>query len=77
MLDFLKLLIHALAAPFRTQARLEAEITLLRHLALAKDAPLVRPVQRFGQVTAKPILGGLHHQYCRIELSAHRMIERG
>jgi len=35
------------------------------HLALAKDAPLVRPVQRFGQVIARPILGGLHHQYCR------------
>jgi transposase InsO family protein len=36
------------------------------HLALAKDAPLVRPVQRFGQVIARPILGGLHHEYCRI-----------
>jgi transposase InsO family protein len=35
------------------------------HLALAKDVPLVRPVQRFGQVVARPILGGLHHQYCR------------
>src|SRR5262245_28133302 len=35
------------------------------HLALAKDAPLIRPVQRFGVVTAKPILGGLHHQYSR------------
>lgn len=31
MLDFLKLLLHVLAAPFRTQAQLEAEITLLRH----------------------------------------------
>jgi hypothetical protein len=31
MLEFLSLLIHALAAPFRTQARLEAEITMLRH----------------------------------------------
>jgi hypothetical protein len=31
MLDFLKLLVHVLAAPFRTQAQLEAEITLLRH----------------------------------------------
>ena len=31
MLDFLKLLGHVLAAPFRTQAQLEAEITLLRH----------------------------------------------
>ena len=37
-----------------------------RHLALAKDAPLVRPVQRFGQVIARPILGGLLHEYCRI-----------
>jgi transposase InsO family protein len=35
------------------------------HLALAKDAPLLRPVQRFGDITAKPILSGLHHQYCR------------
>ena len=33
------------------------------HLALAKDAPLLRPVQRFGDITAKPILSGLHHQY--------------
>jgi hypothetical protein len=31
MLEFLGLLIHVLAAPFRTQAQLEAEITLLRH----------------------------------------------
>ena len=35
------------------------------HLALAKDAPLVRPVERLGQVIARPMLGGLHHQYCR------------
>ena len=34
MLDFLKLLIHALAAPLRTQAQLEAEIAMLRHLCL-------------------------------------------
>ncbi len=31
MLEFLRLLIHALAAPFRTRAQLEAEITMLRH----------------------------------------------
>ena len=31
MLGFLSLLIHALAAPFRTRAQLEAEIILLRH----------------------------------------------
>jgi len=36
------------------------------HLSLAKDAPLVRPAQRFGRVITRPILGGLHHQYCRI-----------
>jgi hypothetical protein len=31
MVDFLRLLIQALAAPFRTQAQLEAEIMMLRH----------------------------------------------
>jgi hypothetical protein len=31
MLEFLSLFIHALAAPFRTQAQLEAEIAMLRH----------------------------------------------
>jgi hypothetical protein len=31
MLDFLRLFLHVLVAPFRTQAQLEAEITLLRH----------------------------------------------
>jgi transposase InsO family protein len=35
------------------------------HLALAKDAPLVRPVQRFGDISVRPFLGGLHHEYCR------------
>jgi transposase InsO family protein len=36
------------------------------HLSLSKDAPLIRPVQRFGSIAARPILGGLHHEYCRI-----------
>jgi transposase InsO family protein len=36
------------------------------HLALQKDAPLRRPVQRFGGIAAIPILAGLHHQYVRI-----------
>ena len=31
MLDFLKLFVHVLVSPFKTQARLEAEIVLLRH----------------------------------------------
>jgi hypothetical protein len=36
------------------------------HLALDKDSPGRRPVQRRGHLTARPILGGLHHQYCRM-----------
>jgi hypothetical protein len=36
------------------------------HLSLDKDSPGHRPVQRFGPLATWPILGGLHHQYCRI-----------
>ncbi len=36
------------------------------HLALQKDAPLHRAVQRSGVIVAVPILAGLHHQYFRI-----------
>ncbi|MDP1584835.1 MAG: integrase core domain-containing protein [Bradyrhizobium sp.] len=35
-------------------------------LFLDKDSPGQRPIQRFGQVFAQPIIGGLYHQYCRI-----------
>jgi transposase InsO family protein len=35
------------------------------HLALGKDVPRRRRVERVGRVTAKPILGGLHHRYAR------------
>ena len=31
MIAFLSLLLHVLISPFKTQARLEAEIVLLRH----------------------------------------------
>ena len=31
MIDFLKLLVHVVVCPFKTQARLEAEIVILRH----------------------------------------------
>jgi hypothetical protein len=33
---------------------------------LDKDSPGYRPVQPHGQLAARSILGGLHHQYCRI-----------
>jgi transposase InsO family protein len=36
------------------------------HLALQKDAPLHRTVERTGAIVVIPILAGLHHQYVRI-----------
>jgi superfamily I DNA/RNA helicase len=36
------------------------------HLALQKDVPFHRAVQRSGVIVAVPILAGLHHQYVRI-----------
>ena len=36
------------------------------HIALRKDAPYTRPIERFGDIVAHPILGGLHHRYARI-----------
>jgi transposase InsO family protein len=39
---------------------------LRTHLSLDKDSPANRPVQRLGQITTRPILGGLHHGYCRM-----------
>ncbi len=48
----------ALYAAYYIQAR--------THLALQKDAPLRRAVQRSGRIVAIPILSGLHHQYVRM-----------
>src|SRR5262245_41624573 len=39
---------------------------LRTHLSLGKDSPGHRPIQQVGQLTTTPILGGLHHQYCRM-----------
>jgi len=36
------------------------------HRALNKDAPFPRAVEHLGVITSPPVLGGLHHQYCRI-----------
>jgi Integrase core domain len=36
------------------------------HLSLRKDAPIGRPVERFGRIIAEPMVGGLHYRYARI-----------
>ena len=36
------------------------------HLGLGKDSPDRRPIERHGLIVAREILGGLHHQYCRM-----------
>ena len=36
------------------------------HRALNKDSPFPRAIERIGVITSRPVLGGLHHQYCRI-----------
>jgi hypothetical protein len=36
------------------------------HQSLAKDSPVHRPINRLGSVFSRPILGGLHHEYCRM-----------
>jgi transposase InsO family protein len=41
------------------------------HRALNKDAPFSRAVEYLGVITSRPVLGGLHHQYCRIWFSVH------
>jgi transposase InsO family protein len=36
------------------------------HLALGKDPPIGRAIERFGRIVARPMVGGLHHRYTRI-----------
>src|SRR5256885_2541096 len=39
---------------------------LRTHRSLNKDAPIYRAIQHMGCIISAPILGGLHHHYCRI-----------
>jgi transposase InsO family protein len=34
--------------------------------SLDKAAPVHRSIERFGLITSRAVLNGLHHQYCRI-----------
>jgi transposase InsO family protein len=36
------------------------------HRSLNKDAPFHRAIEHLGAITSTPVLGGLHHHYCRI-----------
>jgi transposase InsO family protein len=36
------------------------------HRSLSEDAPSPRAIERLGVITSQPVLGGLHHQYCRV-----------
>jgi transposase InsO family protein len=36
------------------------------HRGLNQDSPVHRAVQSIGAIKSRPILGGLHHRYCRI-----------
>ena len=47
------------------------------HLSLDKDSPCHRPIQRLGQVAARPVLGGLHHEHCRIYVPGSGTGQRG
>src|SRR6266566_7288263 len=39
---------------------------LRTHRSLNKDAPIRRAIQQVGCIVSAPVLGGLHHHYCRI-----------
>ena len=39
---------------------------LRTHRSLDKDAPIHRATQHVGRIISAPLLGGLHHHYCRI-----------
>src|SRR5215831_1881337 len=39
---------------------------LRTHRSLDKDAPIHRAIRHVGRIVSAPVLGGLHHHYCRI-----------
>ena len=39
---------------------------LRTHRSLGKDAPNSRAIQHLGCIASEPVVGGLHHHYCRI-----------
>jgi hypothetical protein len=46
---------------------LRGETAKYRQLAeTAEGCPIYLAIERFGGITSQSVLGGLHHQYCRI-----------
>ena len=43
------------------------------HVSLGKDTPCTRPIERFGEVVAHPILGGLHHRYAEFSFQKRQL----
>ena len=39
---------------------------LRTHRSLGKDAPIHRAIQHEGRIASEPVVGGVHHHYCRI-----------
>jgi transposase InsO family protein len=39
---------------------------LRTHRSLGKDTPIDRAIQHLDRIALVPVLGGLHHHYCRI-----------
>jgi transposase InsO family protein len=51
----------------RILTKYAAYYTELRtHRSLGKDAPIHRATQHVGRIASEPVVGGLHHHYCRI-----------
>ena len=46
------------------------------HLSLDKDASISRAIEAVGRIIGRPILGGLHHQYARIQFATGTRIAK-
>src|SRR5205823_3173371 len=51
---------RALGARRKDAARARLQVSL------NKDTPIRRAIQHVGRIVSAPVLGGLHHHYCRI-----------
>ena len=50
--------------------------TVRTHRSSDQDAPVSRPVQRIGRIVSHALVGGLHHQYYRIQVFGMHRYDR-